>query len=186
MRMIETLAKLKLGPPQLLRPNLELRTIKEKDISPAYIKWMNDSDIVKYTEQRFAQTTAQDIKIYIGQMADSRHDLFYGIFDHDAHIGTVKLGAINFRHKTADLSYIIGSKAHWGQGIASLAISTMVQIGFSRLGLMKICAGVYADNKASSRVLEKNGFEIEGIKKSQYLQDNQRVDSVLYGRVSNS
>ena len=40
-------------------------------------------------------------------MAESPADLFYGIYLDGIHVGTIKLAAINARHETADLSYII-------------------------------------------------------------------------------
>jgi len=59
----------------------------------------------------------------------------------------------------------------------------MTKIGFSQLDLVKISAGVYANNIASSRVLEKNGFVLEGVRKVQYSYEDQHVDGLLYGKI---
>ncbi|MDA0846405.1 MAG: GNAT family protein, partial [Proteobacteria bacterium] len=115
-------------------------------------------------------------------MAESPADLFYGIYLDGMHVGTIKLGAINARHKTADLSYIIGARQHWGKGIASLAIATITEIGFQQIGLMKICAGVYENNIASSKVLVKNGYLLEGRRVGQYVYKNRRIDALLYAK----
>lgn len=161
-----------------------LRPINVSDISRRYVDWMNDPEVVKYTEQRFTKTSESDIETYLHKIAGSPTDLLFGIFDAGVHIGNVKLGAINEWHKTATLSYLIGSKEHWGRGIASRVISKMTKIGFKELKLDKISASVYANNKASARVLEKNDFYLEATKNAQYIYDGERVDALLYSRMS--
>ena len=51
--MIETLAQLKSAPPHLIGQGLTLQTLTDVDITSSYIDWMNDPEIVRYTEQRF-------------------------------------------------------------------------------------------------------------------------------------
>ena len=135
--MIETLAQLKSAPPYLIGQGLTLQTLTDVDITSSYIDWMNDLAIVRYTEQRFHSANVGNTIFYINQMAESPADLFYGIYLDGIHVGTIKLGAINARHKTADLSYIIGARQHWGKGIASLSIAAITEIGFSQLNLEK-------------------------------------------------
>ena len=87
-------------------------------------------------------------------MAESPADLFYEIYLDGIHVGTIKLAAINARHETADLSYIIDVRQHWGKGNAILSIVALTEIGFLQLNLVKICASIYANNNYSLRVLE--------------------------------
>lgn len=181
--MIKTLAQLKSALPYPIGQGLTLQTLTEVDITSSYINWMNDPEIVRYTEQRFISANVDNTIRYVNQMAESPADLFYGIYLDGTHVGTIKLGAINAHHKTADLSYIIGARQHWGKGIASLSIAAITEIGFSQLNLVKICAGIYANNVGSSRVLEKNGFMQEGVRKAQYLCEDQRVDGLIYGKI---
>ena len=60
--MIETLARLKSAPPYLIGQGLTLQTLTEVDITSSYIDWMNDPEIVKYTEQRFHLTKGRGEK----------------------------------------------------------------------------------------------------------------------------
>ena len=179
----DTRAQLKLEPPYLFDHELSFQIMNENNVNQLYIEWMNDYDVVKFTEQRFVQTSENDIKIFLSKMLESSSDLLYGICLDHYHIGNIKLSNINLHHKTADLSYLIGLKDYWGRGIATKAIAAMVDIGFRQLELAKINAGVYSNNIASSRVLEKNRFKLEGCKKAQYVFENQRIDAVLYGRL---
>ena len=110
----------------------------------------------------------------------------YGIFFDDLHIGNIKLGTINSQHQTANLSYLIGARKWWGKGIASRAIATISEIGFQKIGLMKICAGVYENNNASSKVLVKNGYLLEGRRVGQYVYQDRRIDALLYAKHKNT
>lgn len=51
---------------------------------------------------------------------------------------------------------------YWGQGLATEACRACVEFGFEVLQLERIVAFVLPENKASIRVLEKVGMELEG------------------------
>lgn len=158
------------------------KPIDPHSVSAHYMDWMNDQSIVQFTEQRFCRTLLSDVIAYVKRMNDSEQNLMYGIYDGQMHIGNIKLSEINAWHKTANVSYLLGSKSHWGKGYATIAVSEMVKIGFFDLGLKKICAGVYANNVGSSRVLEKNNFKLEGVRKDQFVFKGGRVDLLMYGK----
>ena len=185
LAMHNKLLALKSGVTHQINDILSLGSLEVDDIGDHYVEWMNDVEVTRYTEQRFHKTTQYDIASYIEEMTKSPMALFYGIFENLELIGTIKLGNINALHLTADLSYMIGSKKHWGQGIASLAIAKMEKVGFDILGLKKISAGVYTNNIASIRVLEKNGFYLDGVRKAQYIYENERVDALWYAKIRN-
>jgi RimJ/RimL family protein N-acetyltransferase len=59
------------------------------------------------------------------------------------------------------LGYWLG-RAHWGRGYATQAIALLVEEAFRRFPDDAIGAGVFRDNPASRRVLEKLGFRAVG------------------------
>ena len=89
----------------------QLKPVNVNDITTAYINWLNDAEIMQHTEQQFRTTNLEDVSDYVALMAQSKTDLFYGLFYEGTHIGSIKLGKINPDHKTADLSYVIGDKS---------------------------------------------------------------------------
>ena len=180
--MKETVQRLKSDMPVNIGRNFSLRIMEKKDITEAYVAWLNDDEVVQFTEQRFHHTSAGDVSAFVDKMALDPTQLMYGIFFEDRHIGNIKLGNINSQHQTADLSYLIGARKLWGQGVASLAIATITEIGFKQIGLMKICAGVYENNIASLKVLVKNGYSLEGRRRGQFVYNNSRIDALLYGK----
>ncbi len=66
--------------------------------------------------------------------------------------------------KSAEIGYWIG-EPFWGKGIVTKAIELIARYAFDELKLMRIFAGVFEYNVGSMRVLEKNGFQKEGISK---------------------
>jgi ribosomal-protein-alanine N-acetyltransferase len=56
---------------------------------------------------------------------------------------------------------------------------------FKEFKLKRIEAKVYLHNPASSRVLEKNGFEFEGIQKKYMRKNNRFLDCWAFAKVKN-
>lgn len=147
---------------------------------------MNDLEVFKYTEQRYKKHSLIDIRKYIKEKNKLKNDFLYGIFlkrnNLSTHIGNLKLGPISFVHKTSYISYFIGEKELWGKGYGTLAIKEVIKIA-KKKGLKKLQAGFYKLNIGSKKVLEKNGFKIEGTFKSQLIFKNKRVDHYIYGKI---
>jgi RimJ/RimL family protein N-acetyltransferase len=59
------------------------------------------------------------------------------------------------------LGYWIG-KHYWNQGFGRQAVAALVAHGFRKFPQERIGAGVFFDNPASLRVLEKLGFQPAG------------------------
>ena len=60
-----------------------------------------------------------------------------------------------------EIGYWIG-KPYWGQGLSTEAAKAIIQEAKDILGVQALMAGVFADNPASLRVLEKLGFKTTG------------------------
>ena len=164
-----------------------LKKINSRNISSDYVEWMNDWEIVKYTEQRYTRTHKKDILKYLNKINKSKENFIFGIFikynNKYIHIGNIKLGSINFNHKRADISYFVGDKKFQGKGIAKKAISEIILIAKKKFNLKKINAGVYSQNKASIKVLKSNGFKREAILKSHIIFNNKRYNSYIFGYI---
>jgi ribosomal-protein-alanine N-acetyltransferase len=72
-------------------------------------------------------------------------------------IGIISLKNIDLINKKANLGYWIGEE-FWGKGVATECVKLVIGYGFTELKLDKVSACVYPENKASIRVLEKNGL----------------------------
>ena len=154
----------------------------KKDISNDYLKWMNDFEVNKYTEQKYKKHKIKDIKKFVNEKNKSNNEFLYGIFFKKKHIGNIKLGPINFIHKSAEISYFIGEKELWNKGYATKAIKLIIKIA-KRKGLKKLKAGFYELNKGSKNVLIKNDFKKEAVFKSELKFKNKRYDHIFYGKI---
>tara|TARA_B110000008_G_C16778957_1_gene487788 strand:- start:425 stop:805 length:381 start_codon:yes stop_codon:yes gene_type:complete len=109
-------------------------------------------------------------------MEKSSENILFGIFvgENKVHIGNIKLGPVNEYQKTSTIGLAIGEKKFWGKGIATLAISMVVDYGFDNLKLEKICAGCYEQNLGSKKAFLNAGFQVEGFFKNQVRVANCR------------
>ena len=83
---------------------------------------------------------------------------------------------------SAEIGYWIG-EPYWGRGIMSAACRAVSDLVLRDFDIERLEARVFAWNPASMRVLEKCGFEREGVLRRSVFKDGQVIDAVLYARV---
>jgi len=83
----------------------------------------------------------------------------------------------------AEIGYFIG-EPYWNRGIATKAIKIISRYGFETMNLKRIYAGVFDYNPSSSHVLEKCGFEYEGLFKKALFKNGEFHDELRYALVS--
>ena len=164
-----------------------LKGITQEDVTINYIEWMNDSDINSYLETRFIYQSETQIRQFVQEKTGCLEEQLFGIFvkDGSKHIGNIKLGPINWIHRRADISLLIGDKNWWGKGIATQAIDLISSFAITTLNLNKLMAGAYKDNKGSIRAFQKCGYQIEGEVKDYALKGNQGITLIQLGITAN-
>ena len=172
--------------PFLLGERIYLREVRLEDVNDAYYCWMNDPEITRYLESRFCPNSLESLREYVSNKAADRNSVFLAISlqGEDRHIGNIKLGPIDWIHRFADIGVVIGEKHLWGKGYASEAIGIVVQYAFEVLNLHKLTAGCYEVQVGSVKAFQKNGFEIEGIRKKHYFCSGNYMDAVLLGMLN--
>lgn len=125
--------------------------VQVQDANDQYLSWLNDVEVNKFLE-----TVISHIK----KVSSSPTELLLKIVvaAEEVHIGNIKIGPIDVKNKSAELSYFIGNKSFWGQGYATEAINLCVDYCFETLGLYKIQAGCFETNIGSRKALLKSGF----------------------------
>jgi len=76
------------------------------------------------------------------------------------------------------------TRSLWGQGLMTEVIGTFADYSFQDEKLKRLEAPIFEFNKGSARVLEKNGFELEGRLRKAYFKDGTYYDSLLYAKVA--
>ncbi len=77
-------------------------------------------------------------------------------------IGIIEIRDIDREHSVAELSFWLAVAA-WGKGYMSEALKPVLYCGFETLSLNRIYAYHMVRNPASGKVLQKNGFKLEGL-----------------------
>lgn len=148
-----------------------LRPLTEEHVSPGYVAWLNDPDVSRYLETRFALQSLEAVLAFVKKAVESPVDHLFGIFlaTQERHVGNIKVGPVDLQHSRADVSLFIGEKELWGCGLASDAIRCASWFGFKVLGLRKLEAGCYEENIASCKAFQGCGYSIEGILRDHLL-----------------
>ncbi len=84
--------------------------------------------------------------------------------------------------KSAEVGYWL-ARDFWGKGIMTAAVKQVCDEAFDKLGAVRLFAEPYAYNQGSRRVLEKAGFELEGIMKNGVYKNGKLFDYCMYARV---
>ena len=92
------------------------------------------------------------------------------------------ISAKNERRWKANIGYWLG-EPYWGKGIMSKVVASFCRYLFTEEGFefVRLGAGTTEDNIASRRVLEKNGFFNEGLRRKLYKRDGELINGVMYG-----
>ena len=64
------------------------------------------------------------------------------------------------------------------------AARQICELAFASLDIIRITGLVYEPNIASRRVLEKNGFTLEGMMKNAVVKDGNVYDLCVYGKLT--
>ena len=126
--------------------------------------------------------TEEDGREYISHMlsADENNTFAFAVTVDDKVIGSI--GAFrqsNIHSKTAELGYYIAEE-YWGKDIMTTAVKQLCGKIFADTDIIRIYAEPFAYNMGSRRVLEKSGFKLEGIMKSNAVKNGQFLDMALY------
>jgi RimJ/RimL family protein N-acetyltransferase len=91
-------------------------------------------------------------------------------------VGELKGGKMGF-------GYWLGEE-FWGKGIATDAVKVFTEYVFKIFKPFKVHANVFVWNKGSQRVLEKNGFNLDGVFKKDYIKSGKIIDQCYYSKLN--
>jgi RimJ/RimL family protein N-acetyltransferase len=83
---------------------------------------------------------------------------------------------------STEIGYWLGEE-FWGRGIATEALAAVTEYAFQKLGMARVYAEVFEWNAASMRVLEKCGFEREGVLHKAAIKDRKLIDQIVYAKL---
>lgn len=161
--------------------NIQLLKFTERFVTAEYVGWLNDHEVTRYMAT--GRLPVSNDEVFVPSV-DKHKTIMFAIISHHSdapkYIGTISLHNIDFIIRKAEVGYMIGSRDHWGKGVATEAVGLVTDYGFGRLNLNKISAGVISGNRGSSRVLEKNGYKSYAIVPQDYYLEGKYLDGALF------
>ena len=155
------------------------------DLKPDLISLCNSVDRSYLSDRMPSPYTEADADWWLGMV--SEHDGVDGLFRAIVLDGRI-VGSISvecrpdvYRHD-GEIGYMLLTE-FWSQGIVTQAVKLICEEAFEKLDIARISGNVYADNKASQRVLEKNGFVREGLMRKAACKTGKMHDIFLYGKL---
>ena len=98
-------------------------------------------------------------------------------------IGTAGFHTVSHQNRTAELAYDL-AQPFWGKGIATHVCGLLTSWAHTSARLIRVQATVLSSNERSAKVLQRCGFEREGLLRSYRLVRGQPGDFVLYSHVT--
>ena len=150
---------------------LSISILQVEQVTQSYVDWYSNEDVVRYSDNQYRKFNFDGQCSYVQGCIKSKDVNLYGIFDKGLHIGNIVISGLSSVHKRAEITYVVGDTRYWGKGVASYAISEIVKKSKTDYKLNRLYAGLAEGNTGSARVLEKNGFKLEG----------KRLNHLFYG-----
>ncbi|MFM7323104.1 MAG: GNAT family N-acetyltransferase [Armatimonadota bacterium] len=168
--------------PRLEGPRVHLRAMADSDFD-AWFAIVSNPAAMRYwscpahTERDSARVVFDAIR-----PGDDEPDaVAWAIADAtDMLVGTVALHRMDPANERAEVGYMLAPSL-WGRGFASEAVGLVLSHAFGPLGLRRIEADTDPRNTASIRLLERLGFQREGLLRERWRVADEISDTALYG-----
>ncbi len=117
---------------------------------------------------------------FINAATDTSSHLYLAIDVGGEAVGGIGIQPLDdVRRRTAEIGYWL-AESFWGRGIATDAVRSIVPVAFAAFDIVRLEAGIFSNNPASMRVLEKCGFSREAVHRRAITKNGAVLDEVVY------
>ena len=171
------------GLPTLNASRLRLRQLDASDVSSLLVLF-GDAEALQYWSHGPLADLGAARGYLDGITSGWRDRAFFqwGIEEAESHrlVGTVTLGSWDRGNRRAEIGFILHPAYH-GRGLATEAVRTALDFGFGPMNLHRVEADVDPANERSLRLLERLGFQREGLLRQRWFTFGTWKDTVLLG-----
>lgn len=168
--------------PILETARLRLTPLHEDDAA-AIFPLMRDAEVMAFWDMPESDDPDLIAAIVGGQVEEmARGAAVYWAMrtlEDDQFVGVCDLSEIDRRHRRAEVGFMLGRDA-WGQGYALEAMQAVLAYAAAN-GLRRLLARTHLGNRRSDSLLEKLGFQEEGLLRGHVERDGDRRDCRLFG-----
>jgi diamine N-acetyltransferase len=166
----------------LVGKHIYLRAVEKDDAGQVFL-WENNPknwkvsntevpfsmfDIIQLIEQQSDLRKSGQLRLVIMTQQDKRA------------VGVIDLYDVNFKHGYAAVGILIAEDQDKGKGIATEALSLLIQYCTEILELRNLYCQIHGDNKASVALFEKAGFLHAGTRTNWLRFKNKYFDELTY------
>lgn len=165
--------------------NICFKSISTNDVQEIH-DYTSDEEVARFIGWSLMNTlneTREHIDIMLKRESEGSH--LYASIVHKSNqviIGTAMIFNFDKVANQAEIGYVF-HRDFWGKGYGTESVALMSDFAFESLNLHKLHASVVNANIGSARILEKNGYELEGRLRDHYFIEDKYYDSLLYGKI---
>ncbi|MCG3769274.1 MAG: hypothetical protein JW384_00395 [Nitrosomonadaceae bacterium] len=173
--------------PEIATERLSIVSFSEHFLTPQYVHWLNDPDVVRFSMQRHQTHTLETCREYWLSFAGTPH-YFWAIVEKEqglGHIGNIN-AYINVHDRVADIGILLSGKSVAGRGYGREAWRAVCDYLFKQAEIRKITAGTCTANKPMLALMKATGMAADGRRIRQTIVDGQEMDIVHAALFSDS
>jgi RimJ/RimL family protein N-acetyltransferase len=173
-----------MGNAMITKEGLTLRRFYEED-RRILVQLADNPNVVKYLAPRFPNPyRLEDADAWIALTREEKQPLNFAIEWQGKLVGGIGIEpSSGLFVRTAELGYWLG-ESFWGRGLAAKAVELFTPYVFCELPFIRMQAFIFAENRNSMRVLEKNGFTKEGTLRKHITKNGMVTDAILYAKLA--
>lgn len=168
--------------PSLTGKLVQLRPFTSEDISEAYLGWLNDPQVTRFSNQRFRRHDRTSSLAYLASF-EGTDNLYMSMrrLTDDSAIGTMT-AYLSRHHGTVDVGIMVGDRRAWGKGYGQDGWNVMLDWLAGLENIRKITAGTAAPNIGMQRLMERSGMTLEARRIGQEIIEGKPEDILYYAR----
>jgi [ribosomal protein S5]-alanine N-acetyltransferase len=165
--------------PILETARLRIEPFADQHLTARYVGWLNDPEVVKFSEQRARAHTLETCRAYAASFAGTPHFFWAAVARDEAlgHLGNLN-AYLDPANGVADVGILIGERSAQGRGYSTEAWMAVCDFLLRTLGVRKVTAGTISPNAPMVRLMERVGMVEDGRRVRQQLWNGQEVDVV--------
>ncbi len=165
---------------QLLKMEFKIRPWNKSDID-SLVKYANNWNVAKNMTDKFPFPYSESDGIAFIEFATKDNPIHIFTIDINGQaVGGIGIHLQDDIHRrNAELGYWL-AEPFWGKGIISSAVKQAIDYAFDTFDIDRVFARPFGTNLASQKVLEKNGFVLEGRFEKVLIKNNEYLDELIY------
>jgi ribosomal-protein-alanine N-acetyltransferase len=159
-----------------------LRPFGPADLTPCYVAWLNDPEVVRYSNQRFRQHDVASCAAYLATFEGSDNLFLAMIGVAEARCVGTMTAYRNRHHGTVDVGIMVGDRGVWGRGYGLEAWRLLADWLLGEGGMRKLTCGTLDGNRAMRTIAERGGMRLEATRVAQEIVAGKPNDMLYFAR----